>query len=591
MIKVGSRRNESSVKPHCEHVLVTLLGTGQRQASYVLGEHQVDSRLAPVALYNLLPAGDRPDRVLALCTSEARRKTWPHLQESLGAECPVECSIVPAGHTEEDVRNYLLALAAEMSKRESVDITVDITHGFRHFSILTYTAVLYLEALGIARVRGAYYGLLGGPKEISPFLDLRPLLALPQWIYAVRVFHDTGSAMPMADALGERTDIQQVKGRLRDLSEAYLSGLPLELGRCASDILDSMTMKPLRRFLVGEQRLPLADELINQIKDGLRPVVFVSPPSKRKGWGQGWKARVPLSKGELERQASVVDDLLRRGSIATGFRLMSEWTISWAVWRSNRQADWLDFHKARRRAGNLLGAIRELRRDPELKATLSRDQKKLGEFWDHLSTLRNAYAHNGMRRESMLDEGVRYRIAEVTEVWKVLRRFPDWGVTLSGSGGRVLLSPIGMRPGVLFSALEVCRGAGSESAPSVCLVICSQDTEALIEDVARQAGFDGRIERIRINPYGNRQDIREAVRAGRRHIVGADQVWVNVTGGTTVMGLAAEALATEAKHFACPVRRFGLIDRKPSAEQDADPYRVGDPIWLDGEQDADVNGD
>ncbi len=81
-----------------------------------------------------------------------------------------------------------------------VDLTVDVTHGYRHFSFLTYIGVLYLAALRGVRVRGAYYGLLRSDAP-SPFLDLRPLLALPRWIHALEVVRETGSTLPLAEAL------------------------------------------------------------------------------------------------------------------------------------------------------------------------------------------------------------------------------------------------------------------------------------------------------------------------------------------------------------------------------------------------------
>ncbi len=592
-MRAGNRREHGGLatEPR-EHVLVTLLGTNPQPVRYALDERQVDARLAPVALCELLPKTTGPDRVLALCTREAERKTWPLLQEDLdGTVRSVECLIVPSGHTQEDVNEYLVRVCKKVSDGKSVELTVDVTHGFRHFSFLTYTAVLYLEALGIAEVRGAYYGLWTN-EALSPFLDLRPLLALPQWVHAVRVLRDTGSAMPMAENLGDgpqSQSTQKIKKLLQDLSEAYLSGLPLELGRCAHDILDEMTMKPLRRLLKHDLQLPLTDELIGQLGDTLKRFALPQSTSEQ-GWQPGWKARIALSKEELERQAKVVDDLLRRGSVATALRLMNEWTISWTAWRldENEKADWLDYHKVRRKAGNLLGAIPT---NQESKTVVSRDQNKLGKFWRDLSDLRNAYAHNGMRRQVLLDrdEKVRKMRCRILKVWGELRSFPDWDLGLEDSGGRVLLSPIGMRPGVLFSALEVCRRMANGSEPSVCLVICSQDTDALIEDAITEAGFDGRIERIRINPHGSDRDIKEAVKIGRRHIAGADDVFVNVTGGTAVMGLATEALAVEARRLARPVRRFGLIDRRTPVEQDADPYRIGEPFWLDGGEEADAN--
>ena len=55
------------------------------------------------------------------------------------------------------------------------------------------------------------------------------------------------------------------------------------------------------------------------------------------------------------------------------------------------------------------------------------------------------------------------------------------------------------------------------------------------------------------------------------------------------MGLAAEALASTARGMARPVRRFGLIDRRPADRQMADPYQTGEPFWLDrpGDEDDD----
>ena len=573
-----------------EHVLVTLLGTNPRPARYVLDGCRADARLAPVALVNLLSEDDRPDRVLALCTPEAMRDSWPLLQEDLSAGgYEIDSMDVPSGHALSDVNEFLAALCQRLTEKGGrVDLTLDVTHGFRHFSFLTYTAMLYLEALDSARVRGAYYGLLAGDQP-SPFFDLRPLLALPQWAYAVRVLRDTGSAMPMAEAVGAGAGDQsagQIVHCLQRLSEAYLSGLPIELGRSAGEILH-YRMKPLKKLLGRGHRLPLTGELIGQLRETLEEFAFPDPIA-----GKGWKAKVALSEGELERQAAIVENLLDHGSVPTALRLMHEWTVSWVVCRLGSDADWLDYRKARRRAGNLLGAIRVLREEPKdsgLHAMLTEDQLRLGRFWRDLSDLRNAYAHHGMRRQDLLDcremEPKRHRIKEV---WDELRLLPDWPVALQGPGGRVLVSPIGRRPGVLFSALEACRRSGNGAEASVCLVICSQETETLIEEAANEAGYAGRIERLFIDPHGGRGEIEVAVETGRKHLVGADEVLVNVTGGTTVMGLAAEELAAEAKRFARPVRRFGLIDRRPPAEQDSDPYQVGEPFWLDPEEDGDA---
>ena len=47
------------------------------------------------------------------------------------------------------------------------------------------------------------------------------------------------------------------------------------------------------------------------------------------------------------------------------------------------------------------------------------------------------------------------------------------------------------------------------------------------------------------------------------------------------MGLIVQRLAEEAQKLDRPVRRFALIDRRPPAQQDNEPFVQGDCHWLD----------
>ena len=157
----------------------------------------------------------------------------------------------------------------------------------------------------------------------------------------------------------------------------------------------------------------------------------------------------------------------------------------------------------------------------------------------------------------------------------------------SASGSRVLISPIGTRPGVLYSALLACRGTATVGTPDRCLVLCSAETEHGIDEAVRQAGFNGEIVRLRFeDPYGGISEIKTMEKKTKPHLVGADPAMVNITGGTTLMGLAADALAKVAGQLACPVRRFGLIDRQPPEKQGRNPYRKGEAYWLDAAESA-----
>ena len=579
-----------------QHLLLTVLGIDPQPACYTLGERHAKAKFAPVALLELLPDTERPDLVLALCTPEAKTKSWPGFERALEGKCEATCVDVSSGNSQEDVTCYLAKIAGSIPRDGEVDLTVDVTHGFRHFSFLTYIAVLYLAVLRGTRVRGAYYGLRqqGAP---SPFLDLRPLLEFPRWLHALETLRETGSTAPLAEALREgprgqssrRVAGADVVARdfardLTQLSEGYLSGLPLELGRDVRRFREQR-IKRLKKLLGCEHRLPLAEELVERLDAIIEPFASCDPVS-----GDGWKKRVVLSEHELRRQAKLIDDLLARGHLANALGLMNEWTISWVVWRTTGDVRerWLDFKKERREASGLLGAIEAVGKDQQLRNVLTEHQHSLGKFWRNVCNLRNAYHHHGMRPQVLAGDNKQFKKAfeYVRTFWReTLRSCPETDLSLGGSPhgrGRVLVSPIGLRPGVLFSALHACRSGGDTGEPTVCLVICSRETEPLIDEAKCRAEYKGAIEPLRLeDPHGGGPEIERLAKATRGHFVGATDVLVNVTGGTTLMGLTAEALAKEARSLACPVRRFGLIDRRPPQDQNADPYRVGEPFWLD----------
>lgn len=560
-----------------DHLLLTVLGTNPKRAEYTLEDRHAEAILAPVALFELLPNADRPHRVVAICTPEAKRETLPLLERDLEERIRVDSVDVPSGDIQKDIDVFLTRVTETIP--EDVELTVDVTHGFRHFSFLTYIAVLYLAALRGVCVRGAYYGLLRS-NDTSPFLDLRPLLQLPRWVHALEVLGETGSFLPMAKALEDESagpTTKKIASELSMLSESLLSGLPLELGRHAS-LFQDQRIKPLRRLLTRNHRLPLAPSLVERLDRSLVTFSLIEPVS-----GAGWKGQVPLSEDELKRQTRIIDALLEHGNVATALGLMNEWTVSWAVLQRYPEDNWLDYPKVRRKAAGLLGAIEAVHSDDELSNDLSAEQCSLGAFWKDLRNLRNAYHHHGMRRQVVIGhKEAAGQLEKIRKYWSgTLRSYPRFDLSLGEApGGRVLVSPIGKRPGVLFSALEVCRARGEDM--NTCVVICSHETRDLIEEASRHAGYTGTVVPLALeDPYGGMAEIDGLVKIARRHFIGSGQVFVNVTGGTTLIGLAAERLADAARQLACPVSRFGLIDRRPPKQQDEDPYQVGEPFWFD----------
>jgi hypothetical protein len=557
------------------HHLLTVLGTQPRRARYSLNGRQAEAALAPLALLELLSHHPErcPSHVLALCTPAAKEESWPLLVKGLGPRFEARAVELPGDPA--DVRGFLRAVAQAVEPQPGTALTVDATHGFRHHSFLTCLAALYLAELRGTEVRGAWYGLL--QEAESRFLDLRPLLELPRWIHALRTFSETGSARPLA-ALLEGPSRPMARA-LRELSLAHGTGLPLELGRLSADFLRQHA-RALQKALAAEHALPLAEELTGLLTARLED--FRLPQA---GSGEGWKRQVELSREELRRQARLVEDLLERGSLAAALGLMREWTVSWAVLSLGLQGDWLDHGRVRRRAESVLGALAALHREP-VPGGMEEEQRGLARFWASLTELRNAFQHAGMRPRALAGPRaqLREKLEAVREYWdQTLRHCPALALQPAPALERPLLvSALGLRPGVLFSALRAC--AEREGPPGACLVICSRETEDSVARAVEQAGFQGPVERLVLeDPFGGRGEIQRLARAARAHLLQAEEVWVNLTGGTTLMGLVVEAVAEEAGRLARTVRRFGLVDRRPAAEQEAEPFRQGEALWFDAE--------
>ena len=133
-----------------------------------------------------------------MVTPGARAETWDPFCEGIRNALDLEPVpiAIPIGSTNGEIRQILEKVAAKVPK--GADLTLDVTQGFRHFPFIFYTLVLYLTSLRDVTIRGAYYGMVDIPENPKPIVDLRPLLALPEWFHVVRMFRDQGTTLPMA---------------------------------------------------------------------------------------------------------------------------------------------------------------------------------------------------------------------------------------------------------------------------------------------------------------------------------------------------------------------------------------------------------
>lgn len=582
-----------------EHILLTSLGMRAIETEYEWNGKKATADLTPLALVQLLDKTQLPNHVVTVVTVGAKRETWQPFRAGICQTLKFSPEIVeiPDGNSSDEIRQILESVAKRIP--EGADLTLDVTQGFRHFPFIFYALVLYLKSLRGVKIRGAYYGMIEDPPQGAPkpIIDLQLLLELPEWFHAVQMFRDQGTTMPMAQLLqpladmlnderkqlfksgdteaGKRLAAQanQVGNSVHWLQRyafAYESALPLELGKAGKGLIDSI-QKPIT---VGSVRLPpLFAELTEGITIAAGNSAFKEFPKK----GGNWKEHIYLNEDELERQARMIDIYLDRDQLFLGIGLMREWVVSWAIWKSRNSPDiqkWLN-REVRERYTRRIGAIGAFARTPAFRTTITPEQREFGRFWDQLgNALRNVLHHHAMRIEAF-EEPPEF-LEEVRDFWNGLRQGRTELPPLGGSRGKLLISPQGTRPGVLFSALKVTHPANT------CMVVCSSASVSSIDDAAKHAAFAGHIEPIElVDPHGGFNEITEAVDQARRHLLEADEIVANMTGGTTLMGIIVQQLVEEAQKLDRPVRRFVLIDRRSPKDQDRDPFVQSDCHWLD----------
>ncbi len=541
-------------------VLVTVLGMVPQRTTYTLDGRSLAAPLAPIAVARL--RGDIA-QVVALCTEEAREGSLPVLQEGV-APTRVESARITIGRTQEEIQGFLDTLVSVLRDRR---IVLDLTHGPRHLAMLAFAASLYAATIAGTEVVAVYYGLLAG--ETSTIVDLRPLLELSRLGFGADALARAGDARPLAELVRRSggKGPEMLSKNLEALSSALASGLPLELGKAAHRF---RTDGAFERWM-GERRIPLRDDLRRLIDDALASFAFATLP-------EGWKSALELSTDELDRQSRIIDRLLEQRAHAPAVILLEEWAVSW-VCLTEEKKTWLD-RDVRAWAEGRLHALRAWEQDPELRGLLSEDQRRLGRWWGSLSELRNSLAHAGMRGEEVAPWDRKSKLGstlrKVQQEWAWIRDRPAVSFQVPGEYGVLLVSPVGRVPGAFYTAL---LGAGPADRY---LCVCSSETESLAREVLGRVGVSGDLRsEVLADPYGGRGEVDGLVHRVRGLLARAEQVRVNLTGGTTLMGLVVERIAEEAVRLGVQVRRFLCLDRRSREEQECDPFVPGELAWLE----------
>jgi len=154
---------------------------------------------------------------------------------------------------------------------------------------------------------------------------------------------------------------------------------------------------------------------------------------------------------------------------------------------------------------------------------------------------------------------------------------PGRGIEKPGGEKILLISPLGMSPGLLFSAISHLR----DRLWKVWVISSAQAVQAL-EEIKAHSGFSGCVDVVQVDdPFTCFQEGDNFYCSVRSDALQADKVVVNLTGGTTALQFVIQEAADRLKGEDLTVERIALIDRRPMEEQKKDPYQVGEIINLD----------
>lgn len=344
---------------------------------------------------------------------------------------------------------------------------------------------------------------------------------------------------------------------------AYESGLPMELGLAAGKLCHGLEEKPLET--IPGLSLPLAKELGKTILETADPLRFESD-KLRDGWGIGkWKKAYYLSQTELRREAALIDQYLDRNQFALALGLMREWTVSLGALYRNKSTCWLD-REGRLAIERELGAMSE----ESLQRYLDDEQIKWGRFWKQLKNQRNQLAHCGMKRKE-----IEINLGEINAFWQKIKFGDQVWASFGGGKGCLLLTSLGMSPGVLYSAIKKIQ-------PKSVLILCSERARPGIAEAVNFSGFDGHYKSIIMqDPFNGYAEINNLLKESRETCLDADKVLVNLTGGTAMMGIVMQRLYEQARKDQRPGQRFVLTDKRPPEDQKSNPWVEAEIFWLD----------
>lgn len=160
-----------------------------------------------VLVEHMAAAGDDEEARLKLMDAAAEGTVDQQLLDGLAPLLeraggrPVTPRLIPFGRDEDQQYAILNAIADAVP---SGDVSIDLTHGFRHLGMVGFLSAFMLERVRGVTVRDLWYGALDMTRDgVTPVLRLDGLVRVRRWVEALDRFDATGDYGVFAPLLME----------------------------------------------------------------------------------------------------------------------------------------------------------------------------------------------------------------------------------------------------------------------------------------------------------------------------------------------------------------------------------------------------
>ncbi len=372
--------------------LIAFLGIQARATRYDFGKGRLyEGEVFPEALMRFLERHGRGfDQALFLVTEDARRKTWPLLEQK--GDPRLKSVPIADGRTDLEMWSWMEALLPYIQHRDA--LIFDITHGLRSAPFLVFLFTAYLRQVRRVSIEGIYYGAYdlarGGP---APVIDLSAFVRLLDWLTATAFFERLGDARYLARVLREvatRREMGYLKHAAEDLERLSLA---------------LMLTRPMEVMEQAHRWARTLERIREDTTPALKPFHEMAAQLQREYAGRALEEPKAQPQEALRQQYELIAWYVSNNQILQAATLAVEWLVSLAAWLVEgrlvlRRGDREEWSRA-------LHSITRYRTGRAEQEDLSEKALRLldahaefcqdvAQIWDRVTHLRNDLNHAGM---------------------------------------------------------------------------------------------------------------------------------------------------------------------------------------------------